>query len=509
MKRTSKLLVSLASVIVAGLAVALAVQLTLKAGDVEPKLNIQDTPISRELKASTSFAPMIKKAVPSVVFIYSTRVVKMQPYGNPFFGDPFFRHFFGDDDNDINPQSRRPRTHRSQSLGSGVIVASDGYILTANHVIAGAEEVKVQLADGSKELDAKIVGADPATDVAVLKVDADNLPAITIANSDQLEVGDLVLAIGDPFGVGQSVTMGIVSALGRGGFHINDYENFIQTDAAINPGNSGGALVDAEGRLVGINTAIITRSGTYQGVGFAVPINLARQVMERIVKYGKVTRGYLGVYIQNLTPDLAEEFHAPDENGALVGSVTPDTPAAKAGLKNGDVIVEFDGRKVKDSSQLRFMVAQTLPDTKVTLKMIRDGKEQSVTVTLATLPDNMLAANDNESGGSDTQANNDALDGVEVTDLDSQARQDVNIPARIQGALVASVASGSPADDAGLKAGDVIVEINHHPVRNADQAVDLARNLKGNRILLRVWSRNENGLSGTHYLVIEKDKGDQ
>ncbi|HKI68602.1 MAG TPA: PDZ domain-containing protein, partial [Verrucomicrobiae bacterium] len=242
-----------------------------------------------------------------------------------------------------------------------------------------------------------------------------------------------------------------------------------------------------------------------QVVGFAVPVNLAREVMGRIVKYGKVTRGYLGVYIQDLNADLAAEFNVPDQNGALVSSVGSDTPAAKAGLKNGDVIVELDGKKVKDSSQLRFMVAQTMPDTRVTLKIIRDGKEKSVEATLGTLPDKARSSNEN-GYGQDNQPNNDLMDGVEVADLDSQARQEFNIPSRVRGALVTGVESGCPADDAGLHTGDVIVEINHHRVRDADDAVDLTNNLKGDRVLLRVWSRGENGRSGTHYLVVEESK---
>ncbi len=246
------------------------------------ELTIQDTPINRDLKAATSVAPVVKKVAPSVVNIYSTVTVQERP--NPLFNDPFFRRFFG---GEYGGQTQ-PRTRREQSLGSGVIVSPDGYILTANHVVEGADKVKVALASGEKEFDAKIIGTDPATDTAVLKVDGKNLPAITIADSDKLEVGDVVLAVGNPFGVGQTVTMGIVSALGRGGFGINNYENFIQTDAAINPGNSGGPLVDAEGRLVGINTWIISRSGGFQGLGFAVPINMARYVMERLISDGKV-----------------------------------------------------------------------------------------------------------------------------------------------------------------------------------------------------------------------------
>ena len=270
-------------------------------------LKVDDSPLRHEVKAATSFAPVIKKVAPSVVNIYSTMTVRERAL--PFFNDPMWRHFFGDPSGDQG----QPRTHREEGLGSGVIVTSDGYILTANHVVEGAEKIQVALASGEKEFDAKVVGADPATDTAVLKIDARDLPAITIADSDKLEVGDVVLAVGNPFAVGQTVTMGIVSGLGRGGFGINNYENFIQTDAAINPGNSGGALVDAEGRLVGINTAIFSRSGGNQGVGFAVPLNMARYVMDRLIKEGKVTRGYLGLSLQpEVTPALAKQFNLPN-----------------------------------------------------------------------------------------------------------------------------------------------------------------------------------------------------
>ena len=321
-----------------------------------------------------------------MVNIYSTVTIQERP--NPLLNDPFFRRFFGDD----SGGQSQPRTHREQSLGSGVIVSPDGYILTANHVVEGADKVKVALASGEKEFDAKIIGTDPATDTAVLKVDGKNLPAITIADSDKLEVGDVVLAVGNPFGVGQTVTMGIVSGLGRGGFGINNYENFIQTDAAINLGNSGGPLVDAEGRLVGINTWIISRSGGSQGLGFAVPVNMARYAMERLISEGKVTRGYLGLGLQpEMTPELAKEFNLPNMNGALVTTVEPDSPAAKAGFKEADFVTEFNGQKVKDMRHLRLLVSQTAPGKTVKLKILRDGKEKTLTATLAEIPREMLA----------------------------------------------------------------------------------------------------------------------
>ena len=465
-----------------------------------PKLTIEETPINRDLKAATSVAPVIKKVAPSVVNIYST--VTIHERANPLFSDPLFRRFFGEQFGDQS----QPRTHHEQSLGSGVIVSSDGYILTANHVVEGADKVKVALASGEKEFDAKVIGTDPATDTAVLKVDGKDLPAATIADSDKLEVGDVVLAIGNPFAVGQTVTMGIVSALGRGGFGINNYENFIQTDAAINPGNSGGALVDAEGRLVGINTWIISRTGGFQGLGFAVPINMARYVMERLISDGKVTRGYLGLWLQpEMTPGLAKQFNLPNLNGALVTTVDPDSPAAKAGIKEGDFVIEFNGQKVKDMRSFRLMVSQSAPGRKVTLRFLRDGKEKTLTATLGEMPKEALARSGELQPGERGQSKTDALDGVEVTDLDAQARREGNVPGNVHGALVTKMDQDSNAAEAGLHEGDVIIEIDWHPVRGADDAVALSEKAKGDQILLRVW-RGGDGRGGMLFLPVNNTK---
>jgi len=461
-----------------------------------PKLNLNDTPIARDTRPALSFAPVIKKVSPSVVNIYTAKTVRENPRMSPLFDDPFFRQCFGPPG-----YENVPRERREQALGSGVIISEDGYILTNNHVVDGADEIKVVLADDKKEFDAKVIGTDSQTDIAVIKVEGKSLPAITITDSEKLEVGDVVLAIGNPFGVGQTVTSGIVSAKGRGGMGIVDYEDFIQTDASINPGNSGGALVDAEGRLIGISTAILSRSGGNQGIGFAVPINLARYVMERIVAEGKITRGYLGVRIQPLTPDLAKEFKLPADTGALVGEVTPKTPAAEAGLKEGDVIIEFNGKKVADDRHLRLMAAQTPPGTRATLKALRDGKEQTFTVKLGELPSEGLAKA-GRSGGRSPSAKGDTLDGVEVTDLDATARRQLNIPNQVRvGALVVNVDPGSPAAAAGLQPGDVILEINRKPVASADEAIELSHQVKDERVLLRVWSQG-----GSHYILVKAGK---
>ena len=459
-----------------------------------PKLKTDNTQLSQEARPAFTFGPVIKKVSPSVVNIYTTKTVRDNFRMSPFFEDPFFRDFFGMPFN----QQNVPRERREQSLGSGVIVTEDGYILTNNHVVDSADEIKVALADDVTTYDAKVVGTDPQTDIAVIKVEGKDFPAITLTDSDNLGVGDVVLAIGNPFGVGQTVTMGIVSAKGRAGMRIVDYEDFIQTDASINPGNSGGALVDAVGRLVGVNSAILSRSGGNQGIGFAVPINLARYVMERIIADGKVTRGYLGVMIQPVTPELVKEFKLAQNSGALVGDVTKDSPAEEAGLKEGDVITEFNGKKVTDSRHLRLMASQTAPDTKAQVKVIRDGKEKTFTVKLGELPEQGLAKAGSRSGGLRRGTRVDPLDGVTVENLDARSRREFNIPNQVRGALVTDVDPSSSAATAGLRAGDVILEINRQPVSNADEAVDLSERSKGERVLLRVWSAG-----GSRYVVVE------
>ncbi|HYG34294.1 MAG TPA: DegQ family serine endoprotease [Clostridia bacterium] len=474
------------------------------------RLTIQDAPLNRDLRAPVSFAPVAKKVGPSVVNIYSTMTIKERPLQSPLFNDPLFRRFFGDD---FDPR-RQPRERKAQSLGSGVIVSPNGYILTASHVVEGADVVKVAMSEGDKEVDAKVIGVDPPTDIAVLKIEADkDLPTVAMADSDKLEVGDTVLAVGNPFGVGQTVTLGIISGLSRGGFGITGYEDFIQTDAAINPGNSGGALVDAEGRLVGINTAILSRSGGFQGVGFAVPVNMVRYVMDRLITHGKVSRGYLGINIQALTPELAKEFRLPDESsGVLVGGVSPNSAAAKAGLREGDVIVQVNGKKVTDPRSLQLVVAQNAPGTKVDLRFLRGENnrkpaERTVTAVLGELPQEIAAGGSRSSPEDDEgQQSMDALDGIEVTDLDAAVRRQLEVPRNVRGALVVNVDPSSSAAEAGLRQGDVIVEINRQPVRSADDAVNLSQKVKEDRVLLRVWSRSGSGAGGTRYVVVDNSK---
>ena len=307
------------------------------------------------------------------------------------------------------------------------------------------------------------------------------------------------MAVGNPFGIGQTVTMGIVSAMGRATLGL-DYEDFIQTDAAINPGNSGGALVDAEGRLIGINTAILSRSGGNQGIGFAVPSNLARSVMESLIKNGRVIRGFMGVNIQDVTPNLAKEFNLPENTiGALVAEVTSRSPAEKAGLKSGDVITEFNGKPVKDSRHLKLQVADLAPGTKVPVKIMRDGEQKSLEVVLKEFPkDDALAKRDQ---GDKESTSSDTLDGVTVGDIDAAARRQLRLPATLKGALVVQVDESSASYEAGLREGDVILEINHKAVRTADDAVQLSDKIKDKHILLRIWSRG-----GSRYLVVDESK---
>ncbi|MCI0747628.1 MAG: DegQ family serine endoprotease [Verrucomicrobia subdivision 3 bacterium] len=458
------------------------------------RLVVEEAPVKRDGRFTTSFAPIIKEVSPAVVKVFTTTTPRVPTQHNPFFDDPFFRRFFGDDL--PGGGERRFRMPKQHGLGSGVVVTADGYILTNNHVVENADEIKVAFADG-KEHTAKVVGRDAKTDIAVLKIDAKDLPYAHTANSDNIEVGDVVLAIGNPFGVGQTVTMGIVSATGRGNIGL-DYEDFIQTDAAINPGNSGGALVDAEGRLIGINTAILSRSGGNHGVGFAVPINLARSVMESLMKDGRVVRGFMGVNIQDVTPTLAKEFKLKENTGALVADVTPDSPAAKAGIKAGDIIVEFNKKPVRDSRNLKLQVGQTAPDSKIAVKILRDGSPKTVEVRLKELPRSELAARSSrDSGGSTEQS----LKGVAVGDIDARVRERLNLPEGMKGALVVDVDGESAAYEAGLRPGDVILEINRKPVANAEEAVALTSKVDDRSTLLRVWSRG-----GTRYLVVNEEK---
>jgi len=479
------------SLVLAGPSFAQAQSSKDKVNPADLHVPLDESPVPRDGLPRGSFAPIVDKVGPSVVKIEVTSSVQNAAGGFPDSNGPMPRQFSGNPFGGGLPPQGRQIEH---GVGSGVIVTKDGYILTNNHVVDGASVVKVTLTDG-REFTAKVIGRDPKTDVAVVKIDADNLPVVPMADSSDIKVGDVVLAVGNPFGVGQTVTQGIISAKDRGDMGIEDYEDFIQTDAAINPGNSGGALVDIDGRLVGINTAILSHSGGSQGVGFAIPSDLAHNVMEGLIENGHVTRGYLGVMIQNLTPELAREFNVKTPAGALVGDVVPDGPAKQAGFMDGDVVVKFGDQKITGSQQLQLAVAESKPGVKVPVEIVRNGDAKVLEATIKQLPGTGSGSEVGSENGSDTGT----LNGVGVGDLDAQVREQFHIPASVQGAVVTQVDPGSAAAEAGLKPGDVIETINRQPVKNADDAVQLTTTTTSKKTLVRVW---ENG--GSHYVVVDE-----
>ena len=408
--------------------------------------------------SSRGFASIIQPALPAVVNISSSKTLRAAnstPQG-PFLNESFLRRLFGQQ---FGAQSSSSREMRVRSLGSGVVIRNDGYILTNDHVVASATEIKVALSD-RREFDAKLVGVDSKTDLAVLKIDARDLKVLPQGDSSKLRVGDLAFAIGNPFGIGQTVTMGIVSATERGNIDIEKYEDFIQTDAAINPGNSGGALINARGELIGINTQILpSAGGGNQGIGFAIPINMARYVANQILKSGKVTRGSIGVIVQDITPALAQAFKLENVQGALISQVAVNGPAARAGIQRGDVVSAMNGEPIRDMNDLRVRLAMARPGTTAKLKLSRDGKEQELPVEIALLPE--PPANPPK-----PLKNESAISGVQVQDLNSQMLRELGLPPEIQGVIVANIPDGSPAEAAGLNRGDVIQEVNRNPVAN-------------------------------------------
>jgi serine protease Do len=472
---------------------ALALLTPLRAEET-PALKVDPAPVSRQAGVITSFAPVVEKVAPSVVQIATTKEVK--PGRNPMFNDPFYRHLFGIPDEDEGqapdqPRQQRPRNRRgipqkeALGLGSGVIVSAEGHILTNNHVVEGADDILVTLPGDKKEYKAKKIGTDPGTDLAVLKIEnGKSHPAITFGDSDKLRVGDFTIAVGNPFGLTQSVTMGIVSSLGRNDMGIVAYENFIQTDASINPGNSGGALVDIDGRLIGINTAIFSRTGTSAGIGFAVPANLARQIMDSLVKTGKVVRGFLGVKPDAITEDLARKLKFQGTDGALIATVEEKSPAEKAGIEPGDVITEINGHKILGPSELRMTVSNLSPGTNVKLKYVRDGQEKVTDAVLSELQNKRIASADVEKPES---TDPDVLDGVTVADLDAEARRKYGIPENINGVVVTGMEPDSACADAGVRVGDVIQEIERKKVKDANAAVEMSEQLKKEKeVMLRI-----------------------
>lgn len=426
-----------------------------------------------------------KKVTKSVVNISTTRLVNGGNAQNPFFNDPFFRRFFGEE----FLHSLPPHKRKEQSLGSGVIVDPRGYIVTNYHVIAKADEIKIYMED-KKEYVATVIGSDEKIDLAVLKIEGDNFPAIEWGDSDKLQVGEYVLAVGNPFGLNQTVTMGIVSAVGRSNVGIADYENFIQTDAAINPGNSGGALVNTRGELVGINTAIYSRSGGYMGIGFAVPSNMARRTMQSLISYGKVIRGWLGVSIQEVTPELARQFDLSDLSGALVSEVMKGSPAGDAGIKRGDVITVVDGNLVRDITHLRNKIAGLSVGAEVLIEVIRDGKEKKIKVIIGDLAD---ADTVSALRSDDRPSMDNSLSGITVQEITSEIRHQLNLDISEEGVVIVDVDVNSAAADAGLTRLDVIKEINRQAISSLDDYDRITSGLdKSQSLLLLVKRKGRN-----------------
>jgi len=435
-------------------------------------------------EAMVSIADSVR---PSVVTVFTERVHRVQrsPFGgNPFGGrggslfDQFFREFM-----QPGPGGPPEEEHRRQGLGSGVIVSADGYILTNNHVIAGADQIRVRTLE-NKTYDAKVIGTDSQTDIAVIKIDAKDLHPVKVGDSDQLRVGEIVLAVGSPMSanLAHTVTQGIVSAKGRSNVGLADYEDFIQTDAAVNPGNSGGALVNLDGELVGINTAIVSRSGGFQGISFAVPINMGTSVQKALIESGRVVRGWLGVLIQDISEDIAKAMSLPSTSGVLVADITEGGPAEKIGLRAGDVILDIDGETVNSGTQLRNRIASTAPGTEVKLRLWRDGKELEIQAKLESLPTE-----------GETVAEVDVADqlkdrlGFSVSELSPQVRSRLGLSANTSGVVVAEVERGTAAFQAGVRPEDVIVSVNRRPVTNIASFQELVGNLrKGQSILLQV-----------------------
>lgn len=413
-----------------------------------------------------SLAPMLAKVSPAVVNISVEGEIKVQ---NPLMQNPLFRQFFN------TPQGNG--MEHFQAVGSGVIFdANHGYVVTNNHVVQHASRILVTLLD-HRQLQARLVAADPQSDIAVLQVKADHLTSLPLGDSRHLEVGDYVVAIGDPFAVGQTATFGIVSAVRRTGLGIEGYENFIQTDASINPGNSGGALVNTKGELIGMNTAILSGSGGNVGIGFAIPIDMVKHVAGELIAHGKVSRGELGVVVQNLTPDLAGAMGIKAEEGALVADVQPDTPAQKAGIQAGDVITAVNGTKVADSGELRNNVAENPPGTTVRLTVLHHGQERNVSVTLKPL--SVKTAN----AAPPPMGNNPSKLGLGLAPIPPEASEG----GKVKGAMIAEVEPGSPAAAAGLEQGDIITDVDQKPVAGAAQAVNLLHNRPKNKpVLLRI-----------------------
>jgi serine protease Do len=438
---------------------------------------VEDEAIETLRSTSRAFSGIAKQVTPAVVAVKVEKMIasNTQTFNSPF-DDEFFRRFFGPQ---FSPRNE-PRSQKKEGQGSGFIISADGYILTNNHVVADVDKITVVLKDGRK-LDAKVIGTDDKSEVALIKVDAKDLPIVELGDSDELEVGEWVIAIGNPFGLSETVTVGVVSAKGRQiGIMDGGYEDFIQTDAAINPGNSGGPLLNIDGKVVGINTAIISQSGGYMGVGLAIPINMARQIKDQLMATGKVERGYIGVTMnpEGLTQELAESFGLDKNTGVLVTEVEPESPADKAGLKQGDVILKMNGKDVRSNESLRNTISLMAPGTKVKLTIFRDAKEKEVTVEVGSLSKSKFAMDMSEAG---------KKLGLGVVPIDSDTARQMNVRGQ-QGVVVAEVAPNSPAEEVGIEPGMVILSVNRvyvNTVSEFNQALEESAKTKKAVLLVK------------------------
>ncbi len=445
-----------------------------------------NSPLPKRGGEVNSYAPVIERVGPTIVTITTRESVRRNPaFRSPLLEDPFFRRFFGIPEDGGPPQQR-------EGLGSGVVVSSDGFIITNNHVIEGAQQISVTFGEEQDEYPARVVGRDERTDLAIIKIERMGLPAATFADSDQVKVGDVVLAIGNPFRLGRTVTKGIVSAIGRdvplptrsGNTLITD---FIQTDASINPGNSGGALIDSEGRVVGINTAIFTPSGGNVGIGFAIPSNVVKNIAEQLVRTGSVSRGLLGILLQPISADMAEALGLPARRGALVGNVNRGSAAEKAGIKEGDVIIEFQDTPVRDSRHLQQLVAAQPPGTTVRIKVLRDGRERTLNARLDDMNslDTAAVQNGSEQPG-EVRGGVGRIAGMEITTLDRRMAEQLGLPRGTTGVTVVSIEQGSSAEQAGLQTGDVILVANGRAIARPEDLISIANNSDRNAIMIRV-----------------------